>query len=132
MDGRGGVQGNLGFVVAAGREPRWDWGQISLRPNLEYQVHPYHNVVQEVTVEQPETGVVRSESQNYVTVVRHGYRVFSRGKVELPVQKTLSVEVEGVLQVDLPHVVVRRPADTDHVEGVSVEMEGVTQIRLLH
>lgn len=47
-------------------------------------------------------------------------------------QQTAPIQVERMLQVDLLHVGVRRPADTDHVHAVAVQMERMAEIRLLH
>lgn len=83
-------------------------------------------------MEQPETGVVCPKSEYHVAVVGHGHGVLTGRQVELPVQQTLPVQVQGVLQVDLFHVPVGRPADTDDVEGVAVQVEGMTQVGLLY
>ena len=53
------------------------------------------------------------------------------GVVELTVEQTLPVQVEGVLQVDLLDGGVGRAADTDHVERVAVQVEGMAQVGLL-
>lgn len=77
------------------------------------------------------TRIISSEPQYDVTVVRDSDRVLGWGQIVLSVQQTSSVQVEGVLQVDLLHVGVGRPTNTDNVERVSVQMERMTQIGLL-
>jgi hypothetical protein len=77
------------------------------------------------------TRVVGSETKNDVSIVGHGDGVLARGVVELTVEQTLPVQVEGVLQVDLLDGGVGRAADTDHVERVAVQMEGMAQVGLL-
>lgn len=62
VDRRSSIQSNFRSVITTSWEPWWNWRQIALCSHLEYKVHSYHNVVQEMTVEQPETGVVRPES----------------------------------------------------------------------
>ena len=47
------------------------------------------------------TRVVGSETKNDVSIVGHGDGVLGRRVVELTVQQTLPVQIEGVLQVDL-------------------------------
>jgi hypothetical protein len=106
--------------------------QIAVGADLQHQIHPYHDVEQEVTVEEPETRIVRAESQHHVSVVGHCDRVLRRRQIELAMQQPLPVQVQGVLQVDLLDVLVGGPADTDHVERVPVQMERMAEIRLLH
>jgi hypothetical protein len=106
--------------------------QVGTHSDLPHQIHPYHDVEQEVTVEEPEAGIVRAESQHHVSVVGHRDRVLRRRQIELAMQQPLPVQVQGVLQVDLLDVLVGGPADTDHVERVPVQMERMAEIRLLH
>lgn len=47
-------------------------------------------------------------------------------------QEAAFVEVQRVFQVDLLHVFVGGTTDTDHVERVSVQVEGMRQVRLLY
>ena len=46
-------------------------------------------------------------------------------------QQTTSIQVQGVLQVDLLDIRIRGSSHTDHVEGVSVQVERMTQVGLL-
>jgi len=62
------------------------------------------------------TRVVGSETEDDVAIVGHGDGVLAGRVVELTVEQTLSVQVEGVLQVDLLDGGVRRAANTNHVE----------------
>lgn len=119
-------------MVTAGREIRWYWWQIPMRPDVKNQIHADQYVEQEVTVEQPVSWIVRAETEDDVTVVGNGDSVLSRWQVELSVQETSLIEIEGVLQIDLLHVPIRRTTDADHVERVSVQMEGMRQIGLLY
>lgn len=50
----------------------------------------------------------------------------------MSVQETSSVQIEGVLQVDLFHVLVGRSSHTDDVERVTVQMERMAQVGLLN
>lgn len=77
-------------------------------------------------MEQPETWIVCSKSEYYVAVVWYSHRVFTRWQVKLSVEQTLSVEIQSVLKIDLFDVLVWRAADTNHVESVTVQMEGMT------
>lgn len=122
-------------MISTGREAwRGGW-EVSVRTDLKDEVHADDNVEEEVAVEEPEAGVVGPETQDDVAVVGHGDGVL-RGRVvsllEVTVQQTAPVEVQRVLQVDLLHVLVGRAADTDHVERVAVEVEGVRQIGNLY
>lgn len=47
------------------------------------------------------TRVVGSETKDDVSIVGHGDGVLGRGMVELTVEQTLPVQVEGVFQIDL-------------------------------
>lgn len=62
------------------------------------------------------TGVVGSEAEDDVSVVGHGDGVLERRQVVVTVQQSSAVQVQGVLQVDLLDVLVRRAAHTNHVE----------------
>lgn len=118
-------------MISARGEPGWHWRQIPLRPDLENKIHSYDYVEQEVTVEEPETGIVCPKPQDDVTVVWNRDGILSGWQIELSVEQTLSVEIQSVFQVYLGYVAVLRSSDTDHVEGVSMEMERVTQVWLL-
>lgn len=78
------------------------------------------------------TRVIRAEAEDDVAIVGNGDGVLGRWQVELSVQKTSLIEIEGVLQIDLLHIPIGRTADTNHVECVSVQVEGMRQIRLLY
>lgn len=78
------------------------------------------------------TGIVGAESQHNVAVVGYGDGVLRRRQIVLTVQETASVQVQGVFQIDLLHVGVRRPANTNHFEGVSVQVERMAQVGLLN
>lgn len=78
------------------------------------------------------TRIVRAESEDDVTVVGHGDGILGGRQVELSVQEAAFIEVQRVLQIDLLHILVGRAADTDHVERVTVQVEGMRQIGLLH
>jgi hypothetical protein len=67
--------------------------QIAVGADLQHQIHPYHDVEQEVTVEEPEAGIVRAESQHHVSVVGHRDRVLRRRQIELAMQQPLPVQV---------------------------------------
>lgn len=82
-------------------------------------------------MEEPPAGVVGSEPENNVAVVRDSDRVLESGFAEVTMQQTSSVQVEGVFQIDLLDVGIWRSTHTDHVESVSVQVERVTQVRLL-
>lgn len=103
-----------------------------MRPNVKDQVHANQYVEQEMTVEQPVSRVVRAEAEDDVTIVGNGDGVFGRWQVELSVQKTSLIEIEGVLQIDLLYIPIGRTADADYVERVSVQVEGMRQIGLLY
>lgn len=119
-------------MVTADREIRRYRRQIRMRPNVKNQVHADQYVEQKMTVEQPVSRVIRTEAEDDVTVVGDGDSVLGRWQVELSVQKTSLIEIEGVLQIDLLHVPIGRTADADHVERVSVQVEGMRQIGLLY
>lgn len=78
------------------------------------------------------TRIISSEPQNNVTVVGHGNGILGRRQIVLTVQQTTTIEVQGVLQVDLLHVGVGRPANTDHFEVVAVQVERMAQVGLLN
>lgn len=78
------------------------------------------------------TWIIGTESENNVAVVWHSNRILGRRQIKLPVKQSSLVEIQRVLQVDLLHVFVGRTSDTDDVERVSVQMEGMRQIRLLY
>lgn len=78
------------------------------------------------------TGIVSSESEDDVSIVGHGYRVLGRREVVVTVQETAPIQVQGVLQVDLLDILVRRPSHTDYVEGITVQVERVAQVGLLY
>lgn len=97
-------------VVTACGEVGRDGRQVSLSAHLQDQVHADDDVEQEVTVEQPEAGVVGSETDDDVAVVGDSDRVLRWRQVSLlqvTLKQTSPVEVESVLQVDFLHVLVR-------------------------
>lgn len=78
--------------------------------DLEYKTHADHNVEEEVTMEEPEARVVRSETEDDITIVGDGNGVLCRGQVSLlqmTFEETSSVEVKSVLQVNFLDVLVR-------------------------
>lgn len=102
--------------------------QVSLGADLQHQVHADDDVEQEVAMEQPEARVVSAETDDDVAVVGDSDGVLRWREVSLfqmTLKQTSPVEVESVLQVDLLYVLVGRPADTDDVVGVSVQVERV-------
>lgn len=114
-------------VTTSGEVGRHGW-KVSLGADLQHQVHADDDVEQEVAMEQPETRVVGAETDDDVAVVGDGDCVLRWWEVSLfqvTLKQTSPVEVESVLQVDLLHVLVGRPADTDDVVGVSVQVERV-------
>lgn len=94
-------------MITARGEVRWHRWKVGERADLQDQVHSYHDVEQEVTVEQPESWIVGTESQYDVTIVRDGNGVLERWQIVLPVEQTAPIEIERVLQVDLLDVRVR-------------------------
>lgn len=120
-----------GQVVATPGEVRRHWRQVGLCAHVDDEVHADDNVEHEVAVEEPVAGIVGAEAQNHVTVVGHGDRVLQRGLSKVTMQQTTSIQVQGVLQVDLLDVGVGRATHSDDVEGVSVQVERVTEIGLL-
>lgn len=77
------------------------------------------------------TRVVGSETKDDVSIVGHGDGVLGRGMVELTVEQTLPVQVEGVFQIDLLDGGVGWSANTNNVEWVAVQMERMAQVGLL-
>lgn len=77
------------------------------------------------------TRVISSEAQDHVSVVGHSDRVLECGLAKVTMQQTAPIQVQGVLQVDLLDVGVRRPSHADHVESVAVQVERMAQVRLL-
>lgn len=47
-------------------------------------------------------------------------------------QQALSIQIQGVFQIDFFHVGIGGSPDSDHVESVAVQMERVAQVGLLH
>ena len=78
------------------------------------------------------TRIVSTESEYDVSVVRYCDRVLGRWEIVFSVQESSSIEIESVLQIDLLHVLVRRSTHTDHVECVTVQVEGMREIWLLY
>lgn len=70
-------------MISARGEVRRDRGEVCLRADLEDQTHANDNVEQEVTMEEPETRIVGSKSEDNVAVVGHGNSVFRGGKISL-------------------------------------------------
>lgn len=73
-------------MIATGWEVWWYRRQVLERTDLENQVHAYHDVEQEVTMEQPETcGRVRTDSivlnshWRQAKPPSHTYRDYQRG-----------------------------------------------------
>lgn len=129
------MEGDGGQVVAASGEVGGDRGQVGVRAHLQHEVHADHDVEQEVAVEQPEAGVVGPEPHDHVAVVGDRDGVLRRRQVTLlqvALQQTSPVQVQSVLQVDFLHVLVGGPADTDHVERVTVQVERMGQVRDLY
>lgn len=94
------VDGNGGQVISASREAWRGWGEVSVRTDLKDEIHADDYVEEEVTVEEPEAGVVGSETQDDVSVVGHGDGVLRRRVVSLlqvTVQQSPPVEVQGML-----------------------------------
>lgn len=143
-------------MIAAGREVWWNRRQILERTDLQDQIHAYHDVEQEVTMEQPETcgrvknssialnrcrnhgtppttltRIISAETHYHVAIVWDGDGILQWWVVVLSVQQTTAIEVERVLQIDLLHVGVGRTSNTDHIVRVTVQMERMAQIGLL-
>ena len=83
-------------------------------------------------MEQPVSRIICTESENYVAIVWNSDSVLGRWQVELSVEETPLVEIQRVLQINLFHVLVGGTADTNHVEGVAVQVEWMRQVRLLY
>lgn len=102
--------------------------KVGLSAYLEYYVHSYDDMEQEVTVEKPEARVSGSETEDDVSVIRDGDGILRWGKVSLfkmTLKQASPVQIQSMLQVDLLHVLIGRSADTDDVESVSVQVERV-------
>lgn len=115
------------MVTARGEVGRDRW-QVGLGAHLQHQVHADDDVEEEVAVEQPEAGVVGSETDDNVAVVGDGDSVLRWWEVTLlqvTFKQTSSVKVESVLQIDFLHVLVGRSPNTNDVVGVSVQVERV-------
>lgn len=96
-------------VVTTCGEVRGDGRDVGVRAHLKHDVHTDHYVEQEMTMEQPESRVVCPKSQNDVTVVGYGNRIFRRRQVtllEVTLKQTSPVKVEGMLQVDFFDILV--------------------------
>lgn len=78
------------------------------------------------------TRIICTESENYVAIVWNGDSVLGRWQIELSVEETPLVQIQRVLQINLFHVLVGGTADTNHVEGVAVQVEWMRQVRLLY
>jgi hypothetical protein len=78
------------------------------------------------------TRVIGTESEDNITIVGDSNCVLSRRQVELPVEKTPPIQVQGVLQVNLLHVPIRGPPHTNNIESISMQMEGMAQVWLLN
>jgi hypothetical protein len=78
------------------------------------------------------TRVIGAEPEDDVAIVGHSDRVLSRRQIELSVEKTSPIEIQGMLQVNLLYVPVWGSAHTDDIEGVTVQVEGMTQVWLLN
>lgn len=97
-------------VVAACGEVGGYGRKVGLGAHLQHEVHADYDVEQEVAVEQPEAGVVGSETDDDVAVVGNSDGVLRRGEVSLlqvTLEQTSPVEVESVFQVNFLHVLVR-------------------------
>lgn len=119
---------NWGQVIPTRGEVGRHGRKVGLSAYLEHYVHSYDNMEEEVTVKEPEARVSGSETEDDVSVIRDGDGVLRRGKVSLfkmTLEQASPVQIQGMLQVDLLHVRIGRPADTDDVESVSVQVERV-------
>lgn len=117
--------------MATPREVRRHRWQISLCAHMHDQVHADDNVEHEVTMEEPVARIIGTETQDHVSVVGHSNRVLQGRLCKVTMQKTSSIQVQSVLQVDFLDVGIRRTSHSDDVESVAVQMEGVTEIGLL-
>lgn len=118
--------------MTASREIRWHWWQIRLCSHMDDQIHSDHDVEHEVAVEEPISRIVGPEAQHHVAVIGHSDSVLQRWLAKVTMQQTTSIQIQSVFQIDLLDVGVRRPTHSDHVESVSVQVEGMTEIRLLY
>lgn len=94
------------MIPASGEIRRYRW-QIGVRAHVQDQVHADEYVEEEVAVEQPVSGIIGTESENHVAVVRYGDGVLGRWQIELTIKETPLVQIQRVLQIDLFHVLVR-------------------------
>lgn len=70
-------------MVATCWEVGRDWRKVRLGANLEDETHANNDVEEEVTVEEPEAGVVGSEPEDNVTVVRDSNGIFRWREISL-------------------------------------------------
>lgn len=108
--GTGLVERDWREVVATSGEVGGDRGQVALGADLKHQAHTDDDVEQEVAMEEPEAGVVSSETKDDVAVVRHSDCVLRGRQISLfkvTLEQTSPVEVKSVLQVDFLDVLVR-------------------------
>lgn len=66
-------------MIATSGETLRNRREVSVSSHGQNQIHAYDYVEEEVAVEEPKTGVVRPEPQDYVTVVGNRDRVLVRG-----------------------------------------------------
>jgi hypothetical protein len=78
------------------------------------------------------TRVIGTEPEDNITIVGHGNCVLSRRQVELPVEKASSVQIQGVLQVNLLHIPIWGPPHANNMESIAMKMEGMAQVWLLN
>lgn len=79
----------------------------------------------------PLTWIIGPEPEHHVAVVGHSDRILGRRQIVLTMQQTATIEIQGVLQIDLLDIRVGRSADTDNFEGVAVQVERMAQVGLL-
>lgn len=83
-------------------------------------------------MKQPESGIVSPKAQYGISIIWHCNRVLKRRLQIVPLQHATLIQVQGVLQVHPLDVRVRRSTHAKDIEGCTMQMEGMTDVDLLH
>lgn len=78
------------------------------------------------------TWIIGSKSQYNVAIVWNGNCVLEWWQIVLSVKQSPTIQVQGMLQIDLFDIGVRRSANANDIETITMKMEGMAKIWLLN
>lgn len=119
-------------VITAAWKPDRNWWPIRRRANLEHHIHADDNVKLEMTMEQPNTGIVSTKPQHCIAIIRHGNSVLQRWLEKATFQQATLIQLQCMLQIHTLQLHVRRTAHAQHDERGAMQMKWMTDIYLLH